>query len=84
MEKEKLAELRESYLTSMKEYVTTTRPNNPDFGKNMLSLLSHISDIGNQHSLLLNMYRADVRKLSVSPVITELFDLHPPSAYKEC
>ena len=78
-----MAELQETYISSMKQYCLETRTSKAGFCRTMMSLLSNINDIGKQHALLRNIYRTDVGKLSVTPVITELFDLHIPSAYKE-
>ena len=83
IDKNKIEELKASYISQMTQYAKDSRPNNADFSKKLLTISSNVGDIGKQHSLLLNMYRTDVKKLSVSPVITELFDLHPQSSYKE-
>lgn len=83
IEKELVAEMQTKLIASVKTYTKIIRPGNANFSDKLMNLLSNIYDIGKQHSLLLGVYRSEVEKLSISPVITELFDLHPAHAYKE-
>ena len=83
LERELVKDLRASLMNSLKEYLSISRPNDTERSEKVTAFLANVHDIGKQHSLLMNVYRADVGKLNVTPVITELFDLHPPSSYKE-
>lgn len=47
------------------------------------AVLTAVSQLGKQHADLMNFYRTQPDKLTVSPVIREVFDLHPPKLYKE-
>jgi len=75
--------MKDSLLKSFRQFLQLTRPSNTNLYTKITNLLSSIYDIGKQHALLMNMYRAELDNLHVSSVITELFDLHPPHAYKE-
>ncbi|KAF6020677.1 hypothetical protein EB796_021017 [Bugula neritina] len=80
---DKVKEMKDSLLKSFRQFLQLTRPSNTNLYTKITNLLSSIYDIGKQHALLMNMYRAELDNLHVSSVITELFDLHPPHAYKE-
>lgn len=48
-----------------------------------MPVLTAVNQLGKQHADLMNFYRNQPDKLTVSPVIREVFDLHPPKTYKE-
>lgn len=75
--------LQSSLMDYVKDYIQLSSSADSERYDKLSGFISNVYDVGKQHSLLLNVYRADVDKLEVSPVITELFDLHPPSNYKE-
>lgn len=83
IEKEQVMLLQTSLMDTLKKYLEMAHPSDVERCEKVLAFLANVHDIGKQHSLLLNVYRADVGRLNVTPVITELFDLHPPSSYKE-
>lgn len=87
IEKSQVLELRNTLLKVKKVYSRLVRSQRKTSKKKksdrISAVLAAVNQLGKQHADLMNFYRNQPDKLTVSPVIREVFDLHPTKAYKE-
>ena len=81
--KGKVREVRSALIEIEKVYGMLRSDGSQGKQRSLMPVASLVHDAGKEHAQLVNGFRSHPEKLTVSPVICELFDLHPLQKYKE-
>lgn len=80
---QKIDDLQSTYLRAIVVQSTLSKSKTPREFAELKSVLQAVYDIGKKHADQINVYRKNCERLTVPPVVKELFDLNPSSVYKE-